>query len=191
MGIKKYIADKFYLLIKQNIETDFARKKVLQAGLQLGKNVWIAESAIVQSFIGGQICIGDNTSVNEGVCIMTYGGDIRIGENCDINPYTIIYGHGGTTIGNNVLIAGHCMIIPNNHLFNRRDIPINKQGNASLGIKIEDDVWIGHGCSILDGVLIGKGSIVAAGSVVTKSVQPYSIVGGVPAKFIKYRKNDI
>jgi acetyltransferase-like isoleucine patch superfamily enzyme len=119
---------------------------------------------------------------------MTYGGIIEIGSNCSINPYTIIYGHGlGTKIGNNVLIAGHCMIIPANHNFSHTDVPINKQGINSKGIIIEDDVWIGSGCQILDGITIGKGAVIAAGAVVNKSVEPYNIVGGVPAKIIGKR----
>ena len=136
---------------------------------------------------GGKIFIGKNSQILDGVLILTYGGTIDIGENCNINPYTIIYGHGGTKIGNNVLIAGHCMIIPNNHIFSDKNIPISKQGCIAKGITIEDDVWIGHGCSILDGVTIGKGSIIAAGSVVSKSVEAYSVVAGVPAKKIKER----
>jgi acetyltransferase-like isoleucine patch superfamily enzyme len=119
---------------------------------------------------------------------MAYGGCITIGDNCSINPYTVLYGHGkGLVIGSNVLIAGHCLIIPANHVFARTDITINKQGTASKGIIIEDDVWIGAGCQVLDGVTIGKGAIIAAGSVVNKSVDAYTIVGGVPAGFIKNR----
>ncbi|PZO38721.1 MAG: acyltransferase [Pseudanabaena frigida] len=119
--------------------------------------------------------------------IMTYGGNISIGSNCSINPYTIIYGHGGTKIGNNVLIAGHCMIIPNNHVYKDRSKTIWEQGNISKGINIEDDVWIAHNCSILDGVTLEKGSVVAAGAVVNKNVPAYAVVAGVPAKIIKYR----
>ena len=120
--------------------------------------------------------------------VLTYGGRIEIGENCSIGPYSIIYGHGGVTIGNNVLIAGATMIIPNNHNFKDTSVPIAFQGNESLGIVIEDDVWIGHACSILDGIKIGQGSVIAAGSVVNENVEPYSIMGGVPAKLLMKRK---
>ena len=80
------------------------------------------------------------------------------------------------------------MIIPSNHNFIRVDVPINSQGAKSIGIVIEDDVWIGHGCSILDGVTIGRGSVIAAGSVVNKNVLPMTVVAGVPAKQIGERR---
>lgn len=155
----------------------------------IGKNVNIDNTVVFRALWNGKIIIGDNSSINYGVCLMTYGGDIEIGKECDINPYTIIYGHGNTKIGNKVLVAGHCMIIPNNHNISDISLPISKQGNTSKGITIEDDVWIGHGCSILDGVIIGKGSVIAAGSVVNRSVPAYSIAGGVPCKIIKSRVN--
>jgi acetyltransferase-like isoleucine patch superfamily enzyme len=136
----------------------------------------------------GKVRIGSNNEFRTGSILMTYGGSIQIGSNCSINPYTIIYGHGkGVIIGDNVLIAAHCVIIPANHIFERTDIPIRMQGESFKGICIEDDVWIGAGCKILDGVTIGKGAIVAAGSVVNKSVDSYTVVGGIPAKFIKRR----
>lgn len=161
--------------------------KIHDDNINIAENVRISSDAKVETRFGGSITIGSSTELLDGVLVLTYGGDICIGKNCSINPYTIIYGHGGTKIGDNVLIAGHCMIIPNNHNFSNRAVPIAKQGNTSKGIVIGDDVWIGHGCSILDGVTIGKGSIIAAGSVIVKSVEPFTIVGGVPAKIIKDR----
>lgn len=155
--------------------------------VSISKTVKIKKNVQVEIRFGGSIEIDIDTELLDYVSIFSYGGKIKIGKRCSINPFTIIYGHGDTTIGDNVLIAGHCMIIPNNHIFNSTDIPISKQGNTSYGIFIEDDVWIGHGCSILDGVIIGKGAIVAAGSVVNRDIPPYTIYGGVPAKFIKNR----
>lgn len=157
------------------------------SSIVLGKRVRISSSAKLKLIGGGKINIGDKTEILDGVLLFTYGGQISIGQNCSINPYTIIYGHGNTAIGNNVLIAGHCMIIPNNHKFSSRDKPINSQGCEAKGISIGDDVWISHGCSILDGVTIGNGSIIGAGSVVNKGVPPYSIAVGVPAKVIAKR----
>lgn len=166
------------------------KRKLLNGNvdISLGQNVHIAYTADLEILDGGKILIGENTSICHGVLLSTHGGIIEIGKNCSINPYTIIYGHSKTKIGNNVLIAGHCMIIPANHVFENKDELIIKQGLNKIGIIIEDDVWIGHGCSILDGVCIGKGSIVAAGSVVNKDIPPNSIYAGVPAKLIGIRK---
>lgn len=155
--------------------------------ISVGKNVLINPNAEVIIKGGGSISINDNTEINYGVLIITYKGCIKIGSNCSINPYTIIYGHHNTTIGNNVLIAGHCMIIPNTHTYSNINQTIYDQGCTGKGIIIQDDVWIGHGCSILDNVIIGRGSVIAAGSVVNRNVPPYSIYGGVPAKFIRKR----
>lgn len=165
-----------------------AQAPVTGKGISLGQGNRIHPTASLDTSLEGTIVIGSNNEILNGCLLMTYGGRIRIGDNCSINPYTVLYGHGeGLLIGNNVLIAGHCLIIPANHVFTRTDIPINRQGTSSKGIIIEDDVWIAAGCRILDGVTIGKGSIVAAGSVVNRSVEPYSIVGGVPARLIKSR----
>jgi acetyltransferase-like isoleucine patch superfamily enzyme len=153
----------------------------------ISAGVKIAQSARAEIKFGGEIYIGENTELLDGVLVYTYGGKIKIGKNCSINPYTIIYGHGGTEIGDNVLIAGHCMIIPNNHNFKNKNKLIMEQGNTSKGIYIGNDVWIAHGCSILDGVNIGEGAVIGAGSIVNKDVPAYAIVAGVPARIIKYR----
>jgi acetyltransferase-like isoleucine patch superfamily enzyme len=160
----------------------------LKDGIYVDKSCEIYSGAQIKIWKGGSISIGPHSEIMTGVLIFTYGGKIAIGEHCSINPYCIIYGHGGVEIGKNVLIAGHTMIIPNNHLFKDVTIPIVFQGNRSKGIIIEDDVWIGHGCSILDGVRIGKGSVIAAGSVVKDNVSPFSVIGGVPARLLKKRE---
>ncbi len=160
---------------------------IFHRSVSIGRHVRIARSAKIDSQ-GGKIAIQSKSEILHGVLLLGYGGKIFIGEKCSINPYTIIYGHGnGTIIGNNVLIAGHCMIIPNNHVFDDKTKPINTQGGVSKGIIIEDDVWLGHGCSVLDGIKIGKGSIIGSGSVVNKDIPPFSIAAGVPVKIISTR----
>jgi len=155
--------------------------------ITIGRGCNIARSAVVEIRGGGSIVIGENTEILDGAMLLTHGGKIQIGDNCSVNVYSVIYGHGGVKIGNNVLIAGGNMIIPNNHNFISRDKTIIEQGATAKGIVIEDDVWIGHGCTILDGIVLAKGTVVAAGSVVNKSTEPYSVVAGVPARIIKYR----
>ena len=136
---------------------------------------------------GGRVTIGRSTIINRYCLLEAYGGLIRIGERCNINPYTILYGHGGLEIGNEVLIAGHCIIVPSNHSFDAPDVPIREQGLSCRGIVIEDGVWIGANVTVLDGVTIGQGAVVGAGAVVTRNVAPMSIVGGVPARILGTR----
>ena len=153
----------------------------------ISKDVFIHKTAIIQIKYGGKIFIDSGTEIQENVVIQTYGGVIKIGKNCSTNSGTIIYGHGNTLIGNDVLIAGGCMVIPNNHVFSKLDIPIRMQGCIAKGINIQDNVWIGHGCSILDGVNILHGTVIGAGSVVNKSTIENTIYAGVPAKKILNR----
>ncbi|TRX23102.1 acyltransferase [Flavobacterium franklandianum] len=108
------------------------------------------------------------------------GDKVFIGHACEFVCNTKI------VIGSNCLIASKCTINDTGHEFNR-NANINLQPITSKEIIIEDDVWIGTSCVILQGVTIGKGSIIAAGSVVNKSVPSYEIWAGVPARFIKKR----
>jgi len=174
LRIKRSHFFKFFLRLNRNIK--------------IPDNTFVHYKSSLETNVGGKIVVGNNCEILQGVIMMTYGGSITVGDRCSINPYTIIYGMGqGTVIGNDVLIAGHCMIVPGNHNFSNTNKPINQQGFSSKGIIIEQNVWIGAGSKILDGVRIGEGSIVAAGSVVNKDVPNYTIVGGVPAKIIKNR----
>lgn len=132
--------------------------------LKCGKNVNVENHTYFG--IGNNISIGDNSG---------------LGSNCSI--------YGECTIGKNVMMGTDIVILTANHNFSRTDIPMTQQGmGKEKRVIICDDVWIGTRVIIMPGVKIGKGSIIGAGSVVTKNVEPYSIVGGVPAKLIKKRK---
>lgn len=135
----------------------------------------------------GRVIVGNNCTIMPHAILATYGGQIVIGDNVSINPFTVIYGHGNIRIGSDTRIAAHCVVIPANHTFARPDELIRKQGLTQKGITIGSDVWIGAGARILDGVTIGDHAVVAAGCVVTKSVQRGEIVGGVPSRQLKYR----
>ncbi|QOY62012.1 acyltransferase [Lysobacter sp. H21R4] len=96
--------------------------------------------------------------------------------------------HGPVRIGDYVLMAPEVIIFSRNHSFMDRDVRICDQGyGPELPVEICDDVWIGARAIILPGLVIGKGAVVGAGSVVTKSVAPYSVVAGNPAKTVKMR----
>ena len=112
--------------------------------------------------------------------------NLKIGKRCEINDHVFIQ---GAIIGDNVMIAANASLLANMHNHKRTDIPMNLQGKKRGNkVILEDDVWIGRSVIIMPGVRIGKGSIIAAGAVVTKDVPKYSIYGGVPAKLIKKRQ---
>lgn len=143
-----------------------------------------------KNFLTGSIFLGDEVIIKDYSQLYSYDSFIRIGNNSTINPFCIIYGHGGVTIGKNVLIAASTIIVSSNHIFDSIELPISRQGITAEGVVIGDDVWIGSNVKILDGVCIGHGSVVASGSVVTKSLDSFGIYGGVPAKLIRKRKMD-
>jgi acetyltransferase-like isoleucine patch superfamily enzyme len=161
----------------------------LDPKIKIGKSVIIESGVVIRSQYGGSITIGDLCYLSRGVQILTHGGDIKIGNNSTINPYTVIYGQGGTSIGDFVRIAAHCTIVPSNHIIEDKEKPIYLQGLSKKGIIIENDVWIGTGVRVLDGVTIKTGCVIGAGSVLTKSTVSLSVYVGVPAKKIKNRGN--
>lgn len=114
------------------------------------------------------------------------GENVRIGKHCQINEDVFIQ---GASIGNYVMIAPNVILQANTHKYNDTETPMIQQGEEKGKIiTIEDDVWLGRNVIVLPGIIIKKGSIVAAGAVVTRDVPEYAIVGGVPAKIIKKRK---
>jgi acetyltransferase-like isoleucine patch superfamily enzyme len=156
-----------------------------------GKDIYIHPSsfvsrkAIIMNSGKGKIVIGKNCEIHQYSLISTYGGKIFIGNNCSLNPFSIIYGHGGVKIGDGVRIACHSVIIPANHIFGSTEKSIHESGLTTKGIIIHNNVWVGSGCRILDGVSIGDNSVISAGSVVNKFVETNTLVGGVPARTIK------
>lgn len=137
------------------------------------------------------IKIGSNCTFSKGCFIIAHtDGEIKIGDNfsINVNSYLGAADGGYINIGNNVLISQNVVLRASNHRFSDISIPINQQGHTVGSIIIEDDCWIGANVVITPNVKIGKHSIVGAGAVVTKDIQPYSIVAGVPAKLIKTRK---
>lgn len=132
--------------------------------------------------------LGDGCEILPGAILATYGGQIRLGKNCSVNYFSILYGHGGITLGDNVRIASHCVLIPANHSI-EAGIPIALQPLVCSGIEIGSDVWIGASATVLDGVRIPNGCVIAAGAVVHHRLlmEPNTIYGGVPAKVVGKR----
>ena len=124
-----------------------------------------------------------------GICIDKYVNlqgkkNIVIGDDCVINSFVHIWaGSSGLIIGDRVMIASHTAITTLSHNYN--DYNMRFAPATDERIIIGDDVWIGSHAVIMPGVIIGKGAVIGAGSVVTKDVEDFTIVAGVPAKFIK------
>ena len=152
----------------------------------------VSQLAVIDvSSRGTDTTIGAGSVVDDFVKIKHVGGtgNIEIGEHVYLNSFTVIYSGNGVRIGNDVLIGPNCSIVPANHNFSSREMPIRLQKFAPSkgGVVIEDDVWIGAGVVILDGAYISRGSIIGAGSVVNKRTEPYSINIGNPLKCIGAR----
>ena len=128
---------------------------------------------------GDSIIIKQNAYVGSGVGL-SIGSNSQIGANSHIGPYV--------TIGNDVVMGPDVVIMTTAHAFEDPSIPVRLQGSLPIRpVIIADDVWIGTRAVILPGIEIGKGAIIGAGSVVTRNVAPYAIVGGNPAGVIRMR----
>jgi galactoside O-acetyltransferase len=136
---------------------------------------------------GANIIIGDNFSAMGNDFLYADEGSLIIGDNISINTNVQIGAScGKIVIGNNVLIGPNVVIRAADHGITKGML-IRLQPHVKGTIYIEDDVWIGSNAVILKNVRLGKGCVVAAGAVVTKDVEPYLIVGGVPANKISER----
>jgi acetyltransferase-like isoleucine patch superfamily enzyme len=136
---------------------------------------------------GNNVGIGAYSRVVVSTTLNHLGESIRIGNNVGIGEFAYLGGAGGLEIGDDCIIGQYLSCHPENHVADKLDEPIRLQGVTRKGIRIGNNCWIGSKVTILDGVTIGDGCILAAGTVVTKSFPANSIIGGVPAKIIKSR----
>lgn len=160
-------------------------------GMQLGRGTLLPR---VQVTWPHQVSLGANCTLEHDIYfkfdgIWAPGPTIRIGDRvflgfgCEFNV------RRGVTIGSDCLIASGCKFIDHDHGTKQRDIPMNRQSDgAEAEIVLEEDAWLGANVAVLKGARIGRGAIVAAGAVVTKSVAPYEIWGGIPAGKIGERR---
>lgn len=131
---------------------------------------------------------GTDVNVEHGAWFGS-GKGIRLGDRSDIGMDALMI--GPAHIGHDVMMGPRCILLASSHETGRTDVPMNTQGfQRDRPIVIEDDVWIGAGSIILPGRRIGQGSIVGAGSVVTKDVPAWSIAAGNPARVVRRRRSD-
>lgn len=169
------------------------RRAARRRGVTVHRSCLISPSARINPR-SGAIQVGAQTVISPYAIVQ---GNVTLGSGCSIQPYTVLVGYGTESdrlgeirIGNHVRIAPHVMIVAANHRFDDCGRPISAQGVERKSVIVEDDVWIAGRASIMAGVTVGRGSVVAAGAVVTHDVPPYSVVAGVPARVIKTRRQE-
>jgi acetyltransferase-like isoleucine patch superfamily enzyme len=138
----------------------------------------------------GEYNIGDDALIGRDCIVSGKDGRLLIGARVNIGACCVLYASNHLEIGADTMLAAQCYVGGGRYQTRGRiDLPIADQPEPRLGVRIAEDCWIGAGARIVDGVTIGRGSVVAAGAVVTRDVEPYSIVGGVPAHRLAVRNS--
>jgi len=133
---------------------------------------------------------GDNVSVHQYVFLLN-PENLELGSNISIHPFCYIDAVGGIVIGDDVSIAHASTVMSSEHNYTRMDQPIKDQGVRLAKTNFSSDVWVGAGVRVLAGASIGQGVVLAAGSVVKGIIDSNNIYGGVPARLLKPRHNDV
>lgn len=158
--------------------------------IELGENVFIGDRVVIfKDKDGGRVSLGRNVHLYGDTYIQTgLGGSIEIGDNTHIQPRCQFSAYlSGIKIGYKVQIAPNCAFYPYDHGTSPEKPIMEQQLRTKGGIKIEDDVWLGFGVIVLDGVTIGKGAIIGAGAVVTRDIPNNTVAAGIPARIIGKR----
>ena len=172
-----------HLIIFRNRPRLWVRILVVPWYFHHGKCAKIRRGCILNVSPMNGFHVGDYSSIEEWCVIDNGVGDVRIGHHTLVGIRNTLI--GPLTIGNHVILAQNVVLSGLNHLYEDAMLPISLQGVSKQKIIVEDDCWIGANSVITAGVRIGRHAVVAAGSVVTKDVPPFCVVGGCPAKIIK------
>lgn len=165
-----------------------------KANIQCANGVSFGSYSIIDGLgihgidIGNGSSIGAFSILKVSGTLSDVGHGINIGSNVGIGDFAHIGGAGGVIIGDNTIAGAYLSIHPENHIFENKAILIREQGVTRKGIEVGSNCWIGAKVTLLDGSKIGNGSIVAAGAVVNGSFPDNVVIGGIPAKILKYRQ---
>lgn len=161
--------------------------------LKIDQTAQVSRLADIEDSVRGTvISIGAHSVIDSFVRIKPAGGNgnLVIGDHVVINSGCVLYTGQGISIGNHVAIAANCTLAPVNHAYQDRSRLIREQGflPGRGGIQIEDDVWIGANCVLLDGAVLRRGCVVGAGSLVRGELAPYTVYGGQPLRVLGARQ---
>jgi acetyltransferase-like isoleucine patch superfamily enzyme len=161
--------------------------------IRVGSSLILGDEVVLDGLSMEGITIGHNVTIVRGAILMCTGViarpgvGIRIGDRTGIGDHCFIGGQGGVEIGDDVLFGPGVSVFSENHRFDQAGVLIRRQGEERAPVVIESDCWIGAGSTVLAGVRIGRGSVVGAGTLVTKDVPPESVVVGVPGRVVRSR----
>lgn len=166
------------------------RAEIAHGQLEIGPNVFIGDRVtIYRDSLGGPVRIGERSHLYADIVIQTGdGGSLRIGANTHIQPRCHFSAYkAGIRIGDNVQIAPACAFYPYSHGMEAGKPIMGQPLSTKGGIIIENDVWVGYGAVVLEGVTVGTGAVIGAGSVVTRDVPAGAVCAGVPARVLRMR----
>ena len=190
----------FYPMILGSVGKNviFGRGLTIRHGLKISieDNVTIDDLSVLDAKgVGNQgIEIEENTIISRNCVLSCKGASIFIGKNCTLGINSIIHARdeSDVRVKDDVLCGAYCYLIGGGPFITKElDVPFKKQGMTSKGgIVINQNVWLGSSVQVMDGITIGKGSIIGSNAVVNKPIDEYLVCGGVPVKTIKSRKNN-
>jgi acetyltransferase-like isoleucine patch superfamily enzyme len=133
------------------------------------------------------ITLGDGVFLGRGTILSCKDGDIVLGQDVNIGFYSEVFSGSTVTVGAHGLFAAYTYLVGGGHAFDRVDAPVVEQERLSRGIHVDENVWLGTGAKVLDGVSIGRDTVVGANAVVTGDLPAGVIAAGIPARVLRSR----
>jgi acetyltransferase-like isoleucine patch superfamily enzyme len=176
------------ILIGSNTIIKCKSKIYVYKNIQIGNGCYIDALSIAGIQFGNNVSIGKSTTIECTGSLKQLGVGLEVGNNVGLGSHGFFGCAGGVKIGDDCIFGNYVSFHSENHNYDEPVVPIRLQGVTRKGIVIGKNCWLGAKATILDGVVLGPGSIVAAGAVVRAGEYPANVIlGGVPAKILKKR----